>query len=493
MSTTPDILLINIGGTKKRVYQDLSADFSAVEPPFWLLLTAGYLRKQGFTVEALDANVLNLDEQETVDAVVARKARLNAIIVYSQQANTCTPIMGGVSRLCRALKNRQADLPLILTGWHPSCLPERTLREEACDMVAEGEGFYTLRGLLRGDPLDTVPGLWWREGDGIRHNPRAPNIENLSEELDEVAWDLLPIDGGGYRAFNWLALSDLPTRTHCAGLFTSLGCPYQCSFCAIHATFGERRIRYWSPEWTMKQLDILARRYGVRHVNLIDELYVFNPKHYLPIAEALLQREYKLNFCAFARVDRVDKMPMEELRLLKKTGFNWFKLGIEHSDETVLHLAHKGNYVREDIRRVVGKIHEAGIDLCANFMFGLPGDTWETMQSNFNFAMELNCAFPSFFCTMAPPGSDLYDEALANGTPLPADWEGYAQQGYNFQPLPTEHLTPAEVLAFRDWAFQTYFTNPRYLDMIARKFGPGARDHIRAMTAVRLKRRLLGD
>ena len=123
MSTTPDILLINIGGTKKRVYQDLSKDFSAVEPPFWLLLTAGYLRKQGFNVAALDANVLNLDEEETVDAVVARKARLNAIVVYSQQANTCTPVMGGVSRLCRALKKRQADLPLILTGWHPSCLP----------------------------------------------------------------------------------------------------------------------------------------------------------------------------------------------------------------------------------------------------------------------------------------------------------------------------------------------------------------------------------
>jgi hypothetical protein len=142
---------------------------------------------------------------------------------------------------------------------------------------------------------------------------------------------------------------------------------------------------------------------------------------------------------------------------------------------------------------VVGKIHEAGIDLCANFMFGLPGDTWETMQSNFNFAMELNCAFPSFFCTMAPPGSDLYNEALAAGTPLPATWEGYAQQGYDFLPLPTEHLSAAEVLAFRDWAFQTYFTNPRYLDMIERKFGAGAKRHIQAMTAVRLKRRLLGD
>ncbi len=493
MSEKLDILLINVGGTKKKVYQGLSQDFSAVEPPFWAALTAGFLRKHGQKVGILDANFLNLDIEETAAAAVQRPARLYAIVVYSQQANTCTPVMGGVGRLCKALKARDAALPLILTGWHPSCLPERTLREEACDYVAEGEGFHTLLEFLRGKPLDQVPGLWWRTADGLRHNPRPPNIEDLTHELDEVAWDLLPLASGGYRAFNWMTLHDLESRNHYAGMFTSLGCPYKCSFCAIHATFGERRIRYWSPAWALKQFDILARQYGVRHINLIDELYVFNPKHYLPIAEGLLQREYKLNFCAFARVDRVDTMSPEELRLLKKAGFNWFKLGIEHADTRVLNLAHKGRYTKDVIRRVVGKIHEAGIDLCANFMFGLPGDTWETMQDNINFAMELNAAFPSFFCTMAPPGSDLYNEALAKGIPLPPAWEGYAQQGYDFLPLPTEHLTPAEVLAFRDWAFNAYFTNPRYLDMIERKFGRPARDHVRAMTQVRLKRRLLGD
>ncbi len=491
MSGSSDILLIHAGGTKRTVYQDLSKDFSAVEPPFWAALTAGFLRKHGFKADLLDANVLNLGIEEAADEAVRRKARLAAIVVYSQQANTCTPIMEGVGRLCRAIKERDAKFPLILTGWHPSCLPERTLREEACDMVAEGEGFHTLLGLLQGKAPGQIPGLWWREGAELRHNPRAPVIENLSEELAEVAWDLLPLASGNYRAFNWMTLQDLSTRNHYAGMLTSLGCPYQCSFCAIHATFGERRIRAWTPEWAMKQFDLLARQYGVRHINLIDELFIFNPRHYRPIAEALLQREYQLNLCAFARVDHVDKMSPGELGLLKKAGFNWFKLGIEHADAGVLARARKGSYTQETVRRVVGKIHEAGIDLCANFMFGLPGDTWETMQETLNFAMELNCAFPSFFCTMAPPGSDLYQEALAKGIPLPDSWSGYAQQGFDFLPLRTEHLSAAEVLAFRDWAFQTYFTNPRYLSMIEGKFGKTAREHVQAMTAVRLKRRIL--
>ncbi|MBM4017863.1 MAG: radical SAM protein [Planctomycetes bacterium] len=488
-----DILLVNVGGTRKRVYQDLGGEFAAVEPPFWAALTAGYLRKCGFHVDILDANLLNLDAAVTAEAIGRSNARYTAIVVYSQQANTCTPIMTGVGQLCRAVKQRDAAVRLILTGWHPSALPERTLREEACDMVVQGEGFYTLRDLLQDKPLREVPGLWWKEGGEVLRNGRAANVADLTGELGDVAWDLLPLAGGGYRAFNWMCLQDLDTRNHYASMFTSLGCPYRCSFCAIHATFGDRRVRYWSPEWALRQMGVLAAQYGVKHINLIDELFVFKPEHYVPIAEGLVERNYGLNFCAFARVDRVDAMSDDELRLLKRAGFNWLKLGIESIAEEVLRRAHKGRYTRDVVRRVVRRIHDAGIDLCANFMFGLPGDTWDTMQDNLNFAMELNCAFPSFFCAMAPPGSDLYQEALAKGIPLPETWTGYAQQGYDFLPLPTEHLSAADVLAFRDYAFTAYFANPRYLRSIEAKFGPAARDHVERMTRIELKRKLLGD
>jgi anaerobic magnesium-protoporphyrin IX monomethyl ester cyclase len=486
-----DIVLVNVGGTRKQVYQDLSKVFSAIDTPFWAALTAGYLRNKGFTCHILDANALNLDFDETVQALLVANPKFIAIVCYSQQANVSAPIMVAVGQLCRKIKESILQSNLVLTGWHPSALPERTLGEEACDFLVQGEGFKTLAGLLSGTNYPEIPGLWWKEEGKIYHGPAPENIRDLTSELPEAAWDLLPMDH--YRAFSWMCLRDFSERTKFASLFTSLGCPYKCSFCAIHATYGEHRIRYWSPEWVLRQIDILVKEYGVKHINIHDELFVFNPKHYLPIAEGLIEREYDLNINAFARVDVLDKIMIENLYILKKAGFHWLKLGIETGNTRIRANVGKDSYNIDAVRNAVAKAHKVGIDFCANFMFGLPGDDFESMQDTLNLALELMPAFPSFFCAMAIPGSDLYKEALEKNIPLPDTWLGYASQGYEFLPLPTEHLSAAQVLEFRDYAFETYFNNPRYLLGIEKKFGIHARDHIKEMTAIRLKRKLLGD
>ena len=82
---------------------------------------------------------------------------------------------------------------------------------------------------------------------------------------------------------------------------------------------------------------------------------------------------------------------------------------------------------------------------------------------------------------------------MENNIPLPESWEGYAQHNYNFLPLPTNTITPKDVLEFRDYAFDVYFRNPLYLKMIEDKFGIKAKKHIEEMTKIKLKRKLLGD
>ena len=113
----------------------------------------------------------------------------------------------------------------------------------------------------------------------------------------------------------------------------------------------------------------------------------------------------------------------------------------------------------------------------------------ESMEETLNLAMDLNCEFANFYCAMAYPGSELYHRAVEKKLPLPDTWTGYSQHAFDTLPLPTNHLSGKEVLRFRDHAFETYFTNPRYLEMVRHKFGPQVVEHIKDMTSNKLERK----
>jgi hypothetical protein len=113
------------------------------------------------------------------------------------------------------------------------------------------------------------------------------------------------------------------------------------------------------------------------------------------------------------------------------------------------------------------------------------------MRATLDMALDLNCEFANFYSAMAYPGSPLYALALRRGLPLPAKWTGYSQHSRDCLPLPTRYLPAREVLRFRDAAFREYYTHPRYLAMVQRKFGAETVEHLRQMTTVSLERDLL--
>src|SRR5439155_10679596 len=145
----------------------------------------------------------------------------------------------------------------------------------------------------------------------------------------------------------------------------------------------------------------------------------------------------------------------------------------------------------DDIVSIVRAIKDAGIHVIGNYIFGLPDDDLASMQQTLDLAQNLNCEFANFYSAMAYPGSPLYTMAVHNGWALPERWSGFSQHSYDCLPLPTEKVTAAQVLRFRDQAFHQYFGNPKYLNMVSDKFGMETRRHIEEMTRTRLRRALL--
>ena len=115
------------------------------------------------------------------------------------------------------------------------------------------------------------------------------------------------------------------------------------------------------------------------------------------------------------------------------------------------------------------------------------------MQETLDLALELNTEMANMYPCQALPGSAMYHQALQNGWSLPSSYEAFGFLSYEAEPLRTKHLSAADVLRFRDNAWQTYFTNPPYLDLLQRRFGEQERRNVEAMTKIQLKRKLLGD
>ena len=148
---------------------------------------------------------------------------------------------------------------------------------------------------------------------------------------------------------------------------------------------------------------------------------------------------------------------------------------------------------KSSLRTVVKKIHDADIDVLGNYIFGLPGDTEDTINKTYKLSEELCTLGWNTYAAMALPGSLLYKKAIEDGTRLPESYEGYSFHAYETLPLPTEKLSAKEIISIRDDAFNEYHNHKPFLKLIEKKFGKKAADNIVEMSKIKLKRKIKGD
>ena len=164
--TKLDILFVHPNASKK-VYQGLSKDYSAIEPPIWAALLANHSRAKGHSVNILDCEAERQTTQQSVEIIVEYDPKLVVIVVYGQQPSASTQNMEGVRDLCNSLKEEDPSLKILLTGLYPSAAARKTLQLEKADFVCQGEGPLTIDSLIKVDmedpsQLKKVPGLWYR-------------------------------------------------------------------------------------------------------------------------------------------------------------------------------------------------------------------------------------------------------------------------------------------------------------------------------------------
>lgn len=495
-----DLLLIS--PNSKAQYQELANRYSAIETNPRLGYLAGSVRFQyGVSIYDMEAEPPTC-EKDIVNKIDEVKPKIIVFVAEGQNVNSSASNCQGVSDTSKIIRNYFPNIPIGVIGSYVSALPYEFLSsEESINFVFLNEGYYSLKNLLnnKGNP-EGIKGIWYKKDGRIEANQPEQIVPQDRMELDigHCAYDLMP-KLSKYRCPLWHSEYSGDMSPY-ASIYTSFGCPYTCSFCAaanslnrnsndLNKTAADFNVfRHFNADFIIKEFEYFAEQ-GCRNIKITDELFVLKKNHFIPICEKIKER-----FGNYFRIwcySRINTVRPEYLKVLKDAGVFLLALGIESSSTTVRQEIEKGKFKDVDIRDITKMIEEAGIQCGNNFICGLKGDSWKTMQETMNLAMELNGVMMNVYSACALPGSPLYLQDKLAGKKLPEKYSEFGFLSYDHVPSSTDFLTSEEILRFRDYFWQAYFTNPSFHSKIRNLYGESAVDNIKEMTKIKLKRKIL--
>lgn len=496
--------LLIITPSARSVYQSLATDYMAIEPPLWALLLAQSVRNL-CDVQIYDMAADPGDEGEIVSRIKDYDPDIILYSIYGTNPNSSSYYMFGAVETAEIIHAYYPEIPIFFSGNHCSAVPDDVLNKHNSFLtgVFINEGVYTLRDLVinKGDP-EGVKGLWYYDNE-IKINPPSEIVphERMDVDMPGYAWDL--IDFNKYRTSTWHVGFDRSKVSPFSSIYTSLGCVFQCEFCIINsigrnnnnlqlAADSFNKFRYWSIEHTAKQLEYLAER-GISALKFADEMWLLKPDHYAKLSQVLKERfSGVFNIWAYTRISTCKEKFLEDVR---EAGVTHLACGLESGSQTIREEITKGHFKDVDIRTVLQRIDRHGIGSGHNWIVGLGSDDYDTCNKTLSAALELSTLASNInvYAAADLPGSPLFSRLRNAGKAEVKPYEQYSFLGYDCVPSGTPKMAPSEVLAFRDYFFQTCFTNPGFLNSIRKRFGQFAVDEINQMTKIKLRRKLLGD
>ncbi|HEY0635413.1 MAG TPA: radical SAM protein, partial [Gammaproteobacteria bacterium] len=337
--------------------------------PIGILTLAAWLEKHGHPTAVHDC--LGPHSPPSVPANAAAIIATNPELVGISA--TTSAFMEGVE-LTRLIKAKLPHVKVVFGNVHASSIGAPLLDHfPEIDYLCIGEGEGALLDLAESKAPEEIANLVFRREGRTIANPRRPRILDL-DELPFPAYEKLAGFPEGYH----LPLFSYEKRWG-ATMVTSRGCPYTCSFC--DRTVFERLYKYNSAQYIYEHMKYLRDRFGVHHINFYDDLFTAQKKRVFELCDLLIDKPLGMQFnCAIRTGHTSDEM----LQKLKQAGALMVSMGIESADAAMME-RHKAGVTLEAVRKTVEQIHAAGLRAKGLFIFGMPGETPETVKVTSDF------------------------------------------------------------------------------------------------------------
>lgn len=353
-------------------------DISVV--PIGIYYVAAVLKKHRHEVEVLNWHNLHKSPQRIVETLLEKKPEVIGFSILN--ANR----WGGVE-IARIAKKINPKVKIVFGGIGATFLWKHFLAHfPEIDFVVMGEGEYAFLNLVKliqkgnYNNLKDIKGIAFREGARIRKTKAAPFIRNLDE---------LPIPA---EYFDY------------QHVVSSRGCPGKCTFCGSPKFWGHK-VRFRSPENFVRELELLHSK-GTSFFYFSDDTFTINKKRVIEICRKILEKGLKITWFAISRADYINE---EILSWMRKAGCIQISYGVESGSEKMRGLL--GKPIRTDhIKQAFALTHGYGILARAYFIYGSPGETWETIQETIDLIKEIRPFVCISYILEIYPGTQLYSD-----------------------------------------------------------------------------------
>src|SRR5271165_6779596 len=385
--------------------------------PVWLAYPAGMLEGS----RLLDAPPHHISAQQTIE--IAKDYEF--LVLF-----TSTPGFPGDIGLSTAIKAANPRIKIAFVGPHVGVLPEKSLRDcPAIDFVVRKEFDYATVEFAQGKPLEEILGVSYLKNGSVVHNPDRPETQNL---------DAFPHVTDVYKRDLDVTRYNVPFLLYpFVSLYTTRGCPAQCTFCLWPQTLSGHPWRKRSSDDVASEMARAKELFpDVKEFFFDDDTFNIQKARTIELCEKL--KPLGLTWSCTSRVTT----SYETLKAMKEAGCRLLIVGYESGDPQILKNIKKGATV-ERARDFTRDCHKLGLVIHGDFILGLPGETEASIRNTINFAKTLDCETIQVSIAHAFPGTEFYEFAREGGfitNHEMADSGGHQMAHIEYPGLPTEYV-----------------------------------------------------
>lgn len=385
-------------------------------PPIGLYHVGALLRKNHYNCEIMNWYRINRTPKLVREILTRKRPDVIGFSVF--HANRW-----GALEVAQVARQIDPRVTIVFGGIGATFLWKHFLTHfKQVDFCVLGEGEYPFLNLIReierGDKsgFEKIPGIAFRENNRIVRTPTPAPIEEL---------DRLPVPSKYF------------TYQH---VTSTRGCPGNCTFCGSPKFWG-RRVRFHSPGYFVDQLTLLNKR-GVNFFYFSDDTFMLKKDRVKEICRLIIEKGLRISWAAISHVNLVDE---EVLLWMRRAGCIQISFGVESGSERIRKLLNK-DINASRIRNAFLLTTRYGILARAYFIYGCPGESWETIGETVALIHEIKPLSIIFYILDIFPGTSLYTDFLKRSGATDEIWLKRIEDIMYFETDPS--LDQESVLAF---------------------------------------------